>query len=251
MYWGRKNSPPKCTPLINGLEICDRVKPGHKSVNLSNMSPSDVVNNNGFDKNFCVTVNNTDALGFLVANKINIPIQDAVKSRRLPPTVVCVNHKKANMYLDAMGIREQLGEVAEVLGECSVSDIRHVVKDASSMKLRFPDEGQEDIRRKVKVPAGCSEDLVAAAIRKALMDLDDSVPTGSSVKMVVGEGEMAAPPEITELHCGKINEGYEVLCGTRREMVLTDPFEDAAECTHEVRTDERFRLRRDLCAAES
>lgn len=129
---------PKCTPLINGLEVCDRVKPRHASVNLSNMALSDVVSVNRyggyFDKNFCVTVDNTDALGLFAHERLGIPIQDAIKSKRLPPTVVCVNQHKANMYLRAFGRKKSFGEFVEELGECRVSDIRHVVEDASSMK---------------------------------------------------------------------------------------------------------------------
>lgn len=166
---------PKCTPLINGLEVCDRVKPFHKSVNLSDMYLSDVVSVNRyggyFDKKFCVTVNNTDALGLLTHRQDHSrPFEDAVKSRRLPPTIVCVNPSQANMYLRAIGDQKKFGEFVEELGECNVSNIRQIANDAASMVHENPDMEKHQIIQNLNltITGRCNSDVVNEVVTKVI-----------------------------------------------------------------------------------
>jgi hypothetical protein len=198
------------------------------------MSLSDVVsvNNLGahFKKNFCVTVDNTDGfevLGHATGNKV-FGGQDAIKGNPLPPTVVCADRHKANTYLRAFGEPKVFGEFVDIVGQCGVSEIRQVVQDAWSLKSQNPTMSTDDI----------SDQLETVCDRQVIDRIIDNV---------VGESE-TAEFEPRELHCGKINEGYEVLCGTSREFVLREPFEDVEACTHEVRTAGRFSLARDNCA---
>ena len=169
MPWGKSSA--KCTPLINGLEICDRVKPWHKNLNASTMSLSDVlsVNSDGahFGNSFCVTVNNRDALGFLAYARtpMDHSIQDAVKSEPLPSTVVCVNKNKANDYLRAFEDPQDFSKLVEFFGECSVSKVRQVVEDASTLKSQNPTIPEEEIRQQLDAPDGCNEDIVKRVIQ--------------------------------------------------------------------------------------
>ena len=168
MPWGKSSA--KCTPLINGLEICDRVKPWHQNLNLSTMSLSDVlsVNSDGayFKNSFCVTVNNTDGLEVLGHASGNKPFGglDAIKGKPLPSTVVCVNKNKANMYLEALGEPRKFGEFVDELGECGVSAIRQVVEDIWSMKSENPTLNREDIKKQLIAPGDCNEDFVDTII---------------------------------------------------------------------------------------
>lgn len=202
MFWGRRNSPknsPKCTPLINGLEICDRVKPRHKSVNLSNMSVSDVVsvNKHGahFDKNFCVTVDNTDALEVFhhLDKSIAYEGQDAIKGKPLPPTVVCVDGHKANTYLGAFGDPRKFGQFVHKMGECSVKDIRQVVHDAYIMKNKNPNLGTEEIRAQLNYSV-CHKNVIDQVIDNVYVHQEqdfafDSGGSASAALQGVGGGE--------------------------------------------------------------
>lgn len=153
------------------IGICDKVKPWHKNLNASTMSMSDVlsVNSDGahFGNSFCVTVNNRDALGFLAYARtpMDHPIQDAVKSEPLPSTVVCVNKNKANKYLRAFGDLQDFSELVEFFGECSVSKVRQVVEDASTLKSQNPTIPEEEIRQQLDAPDGCNEYIVKRVIQ--------------------------------------------------------------------------------------
>ena len=137
---------------------------------LSTVSLSDVlsVNSDGayFKNSFCVTVNNTDGLEVLGHASGNKPFGglDAIKGKPLPSTVVCVNKKKADMYLEAFGDPQGLVESSNDLGKCGVSAIRQVVEDVWSMKSENPTWNGEDIKQQLNAPVDCNEDFVDTII---------------------------------------------------------------------------------------
>ena len=201
-----------CLPLMEGVEICSKPKPGYKSANdFSSLTLSDVATESGFKWNFCVSVQKQDVSTLLDLDSSTLPFTTAT---------VCVDKSKANAHLDDLNF----GFYYDNLKECSVDKIKTL--------------------KELRDAANASSDPTSA-----ILDMQ-TLPEYRACEMapLLKGWEKFDPPEI---HCGKINEGYEVLCGTRREMVLTEPFQNAAECTHEVLTDERFRLLRDTCAAES
>ena len=220
-----------CLPLMEGVEICSKTKPGYRTRDLSTWKLSDVATESGFTQDFCVSVKKQDVSTLLNLDPSTLPFTTAT---------VCVDKSKANEHLEDLNF----GFYHDNLKECSVAKIeelkeRRDAANTSSDILRIKNTRAYEACE-TALPLFFKPTIVAE------QNFSGEIPPG---QVATGVNESSVLP-----HCEKINEGYEAFCGTRPQMRLTEsvhgPFEDADECTRKVRTEDRYSLLRDLCAVD-
>lgn len=230
-----------CLPLMEGVEICSKTKPGYRTHDLSTWKLSDVASEKGFKQNFCVSVQKQDVSTLLDMDPNTLPFTTAT---------VCVDKSKANEHLEDLNF----GFYHDNLKECSVAKIEEL------KERRDAANAPSDLRRieNTRAYKACETALPSSFFKEP-----KKIPTIVATQNVSGEippayqvagfthGERSTP-ERPELRCKKVNEGYDVYCGTEssRLMTLTEPFEDAEECASKVRTEGQYELLRSLCAAD-